>query len=310
MLSAIISRTVGQSTYEYLKPKLFEPLGIRGEEWTPGPQDITPGANGLSWHTADSLKLGILHLQEGRWNGSALLPDGWASAVHAPHVPGKYGYQWWLGPNGAYYADGMFGQFTFVFPNEDAVLAVTASNKCDKLVWQHFPKAFQTRAVAMNARDDEALRAREAQLRIAQPLAAGASPRARQVSGRTFVCEENADGVSTIRLDFSADSCLFTLIDERGEHTIRCGLQQWHEAFTTMTGDKLHHEYQPALMRIVAGGTWVDSDTFEMTWHFVESAFRDTVTCHFDGRSLLFNRRVNVNSAALTRPAIRAAIGS
>lgn len=302
MLSAIISKTTGQSTYEYLKPRLFKPLGISGEDWAPGPQDITPGGNGLSWHTADSLKLGILYLQNGAWQGTQLLPKGWAQNCHAGHVPGQYGYQWWLGPGSAYYADGMFGQFTFVFPEHDAVLAVTAADKCDKLVWKHFPQGFDGGHATPDAH--KALADRIAHLRVLPPLSPAGSPMATKISGHTYFFADNSDKISQIRLDFTDDTCLFTMRDDRGEHTVSCGLRSWREGFTTVTGDKLHHEYQPDLMHVVAGGRWTNDATFQMTWQFVESAFRDTVTCRFENGTLVFDRSVNVNSGPLQRPTI------
>ena len=33
MLSAIIQKVTGQSTLDYLKPRLFDPLGIKGMDW-------------------------------------------------------------------------------------------------------------------------------------------------------------------------------------------------------------------------------------------------------------------------------------
>jgi CubicO group peptidase (beta-lactamase class C family) len=66
MLSAIIKRTTGDSMTNYLKSRLFKPLGIEGYQWTDGPEGITLGANGLSWKTVDSLKLGILHASGGK----------------------------------------------------------------------------------------------------------------------------------------------------------------------------------------------------------------------------------------------------
>jgi CubicO group peptidase (beta-lactamase class C family) len=73
MLSAIITKTTGQTTADYLRPRLFAPLGSKRYEWDPDPQGITPGANGLSWRTADSLKLGVLHVQKGVWKGKQVL---------------------------------------------------------------------------------------------------------------------------------------------------------------------------------------------------------------------------------------------
>ena len=122
MLSAIISKTTGQPTSEYLRPRLFEPLAITDYEWPLDPHGISPGANGLSCRTADLLKLGVLHLQNGEWRGKQVLPREWVAAVQAPHVKDKYGYQWWLAP-GSYSARGLFGQFSIVYPEHDAVLA-------------------------------------------------------------------------------------------------------------------------------------------------------------------------------------------
>ncbi len=308
MLSAIFSRTMGVSVYEYLKPRFFEPLDIHGEEWLPGPQDITPGANGLSWHTADCLKLGVLYLQDGKWNGKQLLPPGWAEECHKPHTPGRYGYQWWLGPNNVYYADGMFGQYSFVWPDQKAVFACTSAIKGGRAltsaVYKHFPDAFQS-SVGLNRSASSALAVKQEHLRLLQPLKSSDSPLTAQISGRTYFCDKNEDGISQVRLDFRDKLCLFNLRDDRGDHEVKCGLSDWIESFTTMTGDKLHHEYQPDIMRVVAGGTWKDSDTLELTWQFVESSFRDTIVCHFDDKSMTFDRRVNVNSASLTRPTIR-----
>lgn len=308
MLSAIFSKTMGTSVYEYLKPTFFQPLGISSERWAPGPQDITPGANGLSWHTADSLKLGVLYLQQGNWNGRQILPPGWVQECHKPSTPGIYGYQWWLGPGEVYYADGMFGQFSFVWPGHDAVFACTAAIQDDNvfppILYKHFPRGFQA-SVKPNPAAMSSLAAKLDTLRLLPSLKPSNSPVAAQISGRTFHCEENDDGVETVRLDFTGNICVFNLRDARGDHEIKCGLGDWIESFTTMTGDKLHHEYQPDIMRVVAGGIWKDPQTIELTWCFNESSFRDTVVCRFDGRHMTFDRRVNVNSAALARPTVR-----
>jgi len=307
MLSAIFSKTMGVSVYEYLKPRFFDPLDIHGEEWFAGPQDITPGANGLSWHTADCLKLGVLYLQDGKWKGKQILPPGWAQECHQPHTPGRYGYQWWLGPNQVYFADGLFGQFAFVWPDQKAVFACTSAipsgEALTKILYRHFPAAFQNR-VSRNRSALAALTAKQNHLRLLPPLPPSESPLASQVSGRTYYCDQNEDGVSQIRLDIRDNVCLFNLRDDRGDHEVKCGLGDWIESFTTITGDKLHHGYQPDLMRVVAGGSWKDRNTLELTWQFNETSFRDTIVCHFDGKSMTYDRRVNVNSGPLARPAV------
>ena len=60
-----------------------------------------------------------------------------------------------------------------------------------------------------------------------------------------------------------------------------------------MDGNKLHHQYQPDTMRVVAGAEWRDARTFVMSWTFVES-----------GPYLRFDRSVNVNSSATELPTL------
>lgn len=306
MLSAIITKTTGEKLRDYLEPRLFAPLGITGLHWDVGPGGINPGGNGLSWTTADSLKLGMLYAQLGRWNGRQVLSEQWVRAATRDQVPGEYGYQWWMGPNKVYYALGLFTQLSIVFPEHDAVLATTSAIDGSKhllpLVWKHFPAAFG--ATKPNIPASAALLERTEKLRVLPPFVPKSSPLAAKISGRTFTVDTNVDGVKNVRLDFTADRCVFRMSDARGQHEVANGIRDWLEGDTSITGNELHHQYQPDRMRVVAGARWLDDQTLEMTWQFVETAFRDRVVCRFDGERITLDRSVNVNSAATSRPTL------
>jgi CubicO group peptidase (beta-lactamase class C family) len=311
MLSAIVTQVTGQTLRDYMEPRFFKPLGITGISWDVGPGGINPGGNGLTWRTADALKLGMLYAQQGRWNDKQILSPEWVQAATRSQVAeGEYGYQWWIGPDKAYFALGLFTQMSIVFPDHDAVLAVTAaidgSEHLTALVWQHFPAAFGAQRVRRNAAGHAALTGRTRDLSLQPHLAAGMSPAAARLSGRTFRAAPNADGIESFTFGFAGDRCLFTLRDGRGTHTVDVGVGRWIEGRTSMTGNKLHHQYQPESMLVVAGGQWLAPDTFEMTWQFAETAFRDTVTCRFVDDQLTFDRGVNVNSAARSLPTVHA----
>lgn len=311
MLSAIVTRVTGQSLRDYMEPRFFEPLGISGLSWDVGPGGINPGGNGLTWKTADSLKLGMLYAQKGRWNGRQVLAPAWVEAATRPQVAeGEYGYQWWIGPGKAFYAVGLFTQMSIVFPEHEAVLAVTSaideSERLTPIVWKHFPTAF---GGGPRARDDAAhasLVERTRRLSVLPPLGAAPSAVAQRISGRRYTATPNAEGIESLRFDFAGDRCRFTLRDARGEHAVDVGLGRWIEGRTSMTGNKLHHQYQPDSMFVVAGGQWTAPDTFEMTWQFAETAFRDTVVCRFADETMTLDRSVNVNSAARSLPTIHA----
>jgi hypothetical protein len=220
---------------------------------------------------------------------------------------GPYGYQWWMGPGREFYALGLFCQLSIVFPEHNAVLAIFAaidgSAKLLPTVWKHFPSAFES-SVLPSSSDAAALRQRESQLRLLKPYPPTDSPASARISGRVFKLTSNDQAASTVEFEFSRSTVRYWLTDDRGAHSVTAGLGRWIEQSTTMTGARLHHEYQPDTMRVVAGAVWRRPSELEMTWQFVESAFRDTVVCLFDEDRVSIDRRVNVNSGELKLPTL------
>src|SRR5258705_371763 len=81
MLSAIVQKVTGMTTLEYLRPRLFEPLGIDHPTWLASPQGITLGAFGLLIRTEDIARFGQLYLQKGVWHERQLVPAAWVLAA-------------------------------------------------------------------------------------------------------------------------------------------------------------------------------------------------------------------------------------
>lgn len=153
MLSAIVQKVTGMKINDYLTPRLWEPLHISVPEWQENPQGINLGGWGLHLKTEDMAKFGQLFLQKGEWNGRQLLSETWveeASKCQVPSVPAGtrpdeveakgltpencawllgYGYQMWRCIDNAYRADGAYGQYIYVLPDHDAVIAITASSQ-------------------------------------------------------------------------------------------------------------------------------------------------------------------------------------
>lgn len=312
MLSAIITRTTGMSMLDYLRPRFFEPMEIEGFEWESGPENITPGANGLSWKVADSLKLGILYQQMGRFNDRQIIPEWWVTMSQQPQGSPRYGFQWWRGEHGRFSANGQFGQFTWVYPEDQAVLAMMSAlpedggrERWNALQDKHMPAMFRQEPKPA-ANDTAFARLTELTEGLAVPVTLGkaTSPTAGTVSGRTYRMEENEDGLSAVRFDFTDEQCTVTLTDARGEHTVVCGLGTWIEGRTSVTGNRLHHEYQFDNALVTAGAGWTDDNTLEMYWQFIETVWRDRVLCRFEGDELRFDRSTNVNSALEELPTV------
>ena len=86
MCSAIVQKVSGQTVLDYLRPRLFEPLGIEGAEWSTSPQGISTGGWGLFLKTEDIAKFGQLYLQNGQWNGKQIISRTWIAQATSKQV--------------------------------------------------------------------------------------------------------------------------------------------------------------------------------------------------------------------------------
>jgi CubicO group peptidase (beta-lactamase class C family) len=189
-LASIVQRNAGMPLTEYLRPRLFDPLGIGPVGWQTWPPGRQQGFSGLFARTEDIAKLGLLYLQGGRWDGRQLLPADWVAQATTKQVANPdrenpdwrqgYGFQFWMARHG-YRGDGAFGQFCVVLPEQDTVVAITAATWDMQAVldalWDHLLPGLDR--AGDPARQDE-LRARLAGLALpacpAGPAPAGSAP--------------------------------------------------------------------------------------------------------------------------------------
>jgi CubicO group peptidase (beta-lactamase class C family) len=175
-LSAIVTKATGQTTLDYLKPRLFEPLGIEHPEWPSSAEGNSLGGYGLKLRTEDIAKFGLLYLQKGKWNGKQLLPEKWVEEATGKQVPNDkeghskigidwiqgYGFQFWRCTHNAFRGDGANGQLCVVIPDKDAVIAITADTGNFQgemnAVWEKLYPAFQGEPLPENAAGQEMLK--------------------------------------------------------------------------------------------------------------------------------------------------------
>ncbi len=308
MLSAIVTRITGETVDAFLTPRLFQPLGITNVRWDVGPDGINPGGNGVSFTTADGLKLGILHAQKGVWNGQRILSERWVAEATRKHTgsPGdEYGYHWVVG-DGYYAMLGVFVQMVQVFPRANAVLAINSAMKESAVVLphvrSHFPAAFAG-ATDVEADAELALRLDSwAQEPAFQSIVTGDEA---ALAGQ-WIVETNDKGVTGLGFAFSADEMRFTMRDGEGGHVIVAGRDGWILAPSYLPGADLHHGYRMEGMPTTAGVRWLTNNRLELMLHFLEAAFRDTFVFTVDGDRLTIERSVNINSGARSWPVLTA----
>jgi CubicO group peptidase (beta-lactamase class C family) len=307
MLSAIVQKATGMTVLDYLKPRLFEPLGIEHPTWETSPQGITTGGYGLSIRTEDIARFGQLYLQKGTWNGKQLVPAAWVEAATARQTSNGsnpksdwdqgYGYQFWRCRNGAFRGDGAFGQYCVVMPEQDAVIAITSGVKDMQavlnLVWD---KLLPAMSPAPLATDDESRKKLELMLSglTLRPQEGSASPA--QAANKTYVFPANEPKLEAITLQSDDKGDAVTLLARFAgiEHKIQCGHGAWKNgriAYSTF------HD-QPAAV----SGAWTADDTFKAKICFYETPFIITVNLKFSGDELLFDSQSNVGFGTTKQP--------
>lgn len=136
LLSAIVTKITGLRLSEYLKPRLFEPLGITNYYWETCPQGIDIGGWGCYLTAEDMGAIGWLLLQSGVWNGQRLLSESWIQKMTTTHAvtPAdygdfNYGYHIWCSrSSNAFLMNGMLGQNVLCLPSMNTVIVSTAGN--------------------------------------------------------------------------------------------------------------------------------------------------------------------------------------
>jgi len=297
MLSAIVQKATGQTVLDYLKPRLFEPLGIEHPTWEASPQGITAGGFGLSIRTEDIAKFGQLYLQKGRWEGKPLVPSAWVEAATALQTSNGsnpasdwdqgYGYQFWRSRHGAYRGDGAFGQYCIVLPEQDAVIAITSGVKDMQsvldLVWDKLLPALKSGPLAADDEASKKLGATLAGLSL-RPEAGSASPKI--VPNRKYVFPTNDRKLEALALE---GDTLVLGIDGK-EQRIVCGSGSWKKG--RLAYGPLPE--QPA----AASGAWTAGDTFTAKVCFFETPFIGTFRLKFVGDEVHFETRSNVGFGA------------
>ncbi len=302
MLSAIVEEQAGEKLVDYLKPRLFEPLGIEKPVWDTTAQGIALGGYGLRVRTEDIAALGQLYLREGEWKGRRLLTKEWVAAATSKQASNGsdpksdwaqgYGFQFWRCRHGAYRGDGAFGQFCVVLPEQDAVVAITSGfsnmGAILNILWDKLLPAFHYVPLPENGEGVAALKAKLGSLRLPTPKGEKRSSRLAQIAGKTFRFEANDEKIEAVSVKANAEGRMsMTLRVDGAEATLPCGFGKWIAAQLEGEGK----DTEPT-----AGSfAWTAENVLTVRSCAYETPFVTTYTLRFEGGDKLsFRKKANV----------------
>ncbi len=322
MCSAIVTAVTGMRMIDYLRPRLFAPLGIQNPTWETSPQGIDVGGWGLRVSTDDIAAFGQMYLQKGMWQGAQLLSEAWVARATTSHVSNApaateewqqgYGYQFWRCRHNAYRGDGAFGQYCVVLPDQDAVIAITSGlagtmQAPMDAIWEHLLPALGASAVPESPAEHQSLKAQLAGLRLA-PVTGGGSANG-AVSGKTYTLAENLSGFATLRLECAPDGDAITVATATGEHRIALGHGRWSMGETQLPPQAIPFSSvaSPIALRhsVAASGAWEADGTYVAKIWWNHTPFARTMTFRFANNRMVATQIANANMGLLEGPVLR-----
>ncbi|MDF2941868.1 MAG: hypothetical protein K0S01_726 [Herbinix sp.] len=226
LLGAIVRKLTGLGLHDYLKPRLFDKIGIDADNlrWIYMPDGMEVGGGGLYATTEDNLRLMKLYADNGLWEGERILSEDYVkkastlqneSATEEANNPLAkdnflgYGFQIWMcKPEGVYRADGAMGQFTIVVPDKDMIIAITenasgshwAQTTLDTM-WEFLDEIPMEKGLTENQAASEKLNRRLRMLSLPAPIFSPYSEYSEKINGLVYQV-----GVDSFLLDNSVAS--------------------------------------------------------------------------------------------------------
>lgn len=316
MLSAIVQQVTGQTLFDYLKPRIFDPLSIHGADWDKNPQGINLGLMGLRLRTEDLAKFGQLLLQNGKWNNKQIIPAEWVKEATSFKIESKggserlskdkndwtqgYCFQMWRGRNNSVRLDGMAGQFVILFPDMDAIVIFTANarNTQEELNLVHnylIPAIKSSKTMPSDAVSYSELQKKQSALMLKPQISPVAeSDLLKKISGKEFIISENDYQIESVYFGFNNNTCNFGVKRNNQISVIKAGRGDWKITNSKSASilaparnvqsksiDANYSVLQPSV-KVGSSYCWTDSKTLEITSRFVEESLgAQTIECRF-----------------------------
>lgn len=320
ILSAIIVKKTGMSMHEYLKPRLYDKIGIFSDNhrWMKMPDGCEVGGGGLFATTEDNLRLMKLYADGGVWEGERILDDEYVkrattlqneSATEAKNNPLAkdnfvgYGYQIWMcRPKGVYRADGAMGQFTIVVPDKDMIIAITENasgahwaQKTLDVMWEFLERIENHPAKEENTEKSECLKNRMGRLALPNPKCAPYSPIAANIEGRQwrvldgdFYMEDVgvAQHMSGCELPPPIDVFCFHFTSD--EIVMDWENREEKERLVIATDGSRRHNTLPGrlISQVLLSGAWISENKLEVKARYIETCKEETLLFTFEEKKL------------------------
>lgn len=319
LLGAIVRQKTGLGLFDYLKPRLFDKIGINYDNLRCScmPDGMEVGGGGMFATTEDNFRLMKLYADGGVWEGERILAEDYVKlattnqndsateSINNPEASDNflgYGFQIWMcKPHRAYRADGAMGQFTIILPDLDMEIAITETavgahwaQSTLNITWDFVEKITEDKVLPEDKEAYDKLSRKLQRLNIGNPECQPFSPTIAKISGHkykvvsgdwtpfgaNFMTGERADGIDTFSLDFDDYGLVWNFVT-RSNRKEQIRFNTSGTRFSNLLGKR------DDLTQLYLGDAyWKDENTLIMHGRWVETCIQDTYILKFDGDKL------------------------
>ena len=141
IVAGIIEKTSEMPLDKFAEKYLFKPLSIYEYRWIKDSLGLCHAGGGLFLKPEDMVKVGVMVLNKGKWEGKSIVSEEWLkksfeSYFNTTFSDYSYGYFWWIKDikvtdiktTKVISAQGAGGQYMFILPEYDLIVAFTENN--------------------------------------------------------------------------------------------------------------------------------------------------------------------------------------
>ncbi len=260
MLSAIITKKTGLGLTQFLKPRLFQPLGMSDIFCQPMPDGTQMGGAGMFLTLEDMARFTQFVANQGAWEGQQLLNASWFEQATAKQIDNAgagwggdndwqagYCFQLWrCRPEGVFRGDGDYGQFGIVMTRQDTVLVIQSASQTLQAVletvWEELLPNIQNAPLPESPKDHHILANRLRHLEL-NPLLGTRCPGGEDsLNGAVYTPDTYLPGLrdlvggmgafapkggilQSIRFRFEQDASQLIFQEEAGEIVVDLGME-------------------------------------------------------------------------------------
>lgn len=305
MLSAIIQKVTGLTLFEYLKPRVFEPLGIQDPQWDQNPDGMNTGGWGLMVKPEDIAKFGQMYLQEGVFGGKRIISREWIQQATSKSVPNDtgvnpdvewnqgYGFQFWMCRYDAYRADGAFGQYCVVMPKQNMVFVATCEENCTQslldILWEELMPHTANHELFSDCNAYCALQRELDEFEKAKDIPSSHSYLELVIHQKPFVLKEPTAGIREIMFHFERNHLTVNI---EGNRTQKLQSSCTHWVLGEMENVLVPPVFIPWFQiqnqksLYACQHTWCNENILEITLKYLETAHQYKIICVFENENV------------------------